>query len=177
VQCLPYLTAETETENRVFWVNPFLVTPPLVILIIFLKDRQRQGASKSFVKEVDWSGMALISLAFLALLYGFLAGGAVYPWSNVRIIASLVVGGVGVVLFILHQGFIVERFTSARPLMPLRLFSHRTSATGYTITLLHSLAASAFLNFYFIYVSTGQSWQRETNLGNRSTFHPSFLSY
>jgi len=140
-------------RSRVFFINPFLVVTPLVILSIFLSVKPRQGSFRGNLKSVDWSGMVLVSLSCTAVLYGLLAGGAVYPWSSAHVLAPLILGSIGIVLFILHQRFIVERYTSAQPLIPLRLFKHRTSATGYAVTLVHSAILAASLNFFFIYVS------------------------
>lgn len=139
--------------ERVFFINPFLVAGPATVLIIFLRDRGRQGNLWQNLKSVDWSGMALISLSFTSLLFGLLTGGAVRPWSSATVLVSLILGVIGVILFIFHQRSFVERYTAAEPLMPLRLFSHRTAALGFVVVLLHAVLLASFVNFFFIYVS------------------------
>ncbi|KAJ9602169.1 hypothetical protein H2200_013289 [Cladophialophora chaetospira] len=137
----------------VFFVNPFLVAAPLIILTIFFHSKPRKGDIRTHLKTVDWSGMLLVSLSCASVLYGFLAGGAIYPWGSAHVLVPIVLGTIGVVLFILHQAFFVQRYTSAETLIPLRLFKHRTSATGYAVTVLHSILLAAFVNFFFIYLS------------------------
>ncbi len=141
------------TQARVFFINPFLVIPPLIVLSIFLRNHRQKGGVWTHIKLVDWLGMLFVSLSFTSVIYALLAGGAVYPWSSVHVLVPLIIGSFGVVLFVIHQAFVIPRRISVDPLMPMRLFQGRTSATAYTITLLHSVVLAAVLQFFFIYVS------------------------
>jgi hypothetical protein len=137
----------------VFWINPFLCVAPLIIFTLFFRDKPRKGGFRSQLKKVDWVGMLLVSVSCVSLLYGLLAGGAIYPWISAPILVTLLLGVIGIVVFVVHQGYLIQKYTAVVPLIPLRLFDHRTSATGYLITFLHSICLAAVLNFFFIYVS------------------------
>jgi hypothetical protein len=144
------------TGLRVFFINPFVVIGPAIIIAFFYHNREK-ARFRSSLRKIDWGGMVLVSVSCVGILFGLLSGGVLAPWASAHVLVPLLLGALGVVAFGLYEGFVVERYTPAPALMPMRLFRHRTSATGYAATLLHSVCVALFANFFFIYVSLGLS--------------------
>lgn len=92
-----------------------------VLVWSFPKDNMDFG--KSVFKRIDFIGSLLSIGSAVLLLYGLQTGGAEHPWSDSRIVGTIVAGGVAVVLFFLYEWFI-QRHSSAviEPVMPFRLF-------------------------------------------------------
>ncbi|KAJ0274905.1 hypothetical protein COL940_009065 [Colletotrichum noveboracense] len=109
------------------WKWIFLLNVPAagiagaVLVWSFPKDDMDFG--KSVFKRIDFIGSLLSIGSAVLLLYGLQTGGAEHPWSDSRIVGTIVAGGVAVVLFFLYEWFI-QRHSSAviEPVMPFRLF-------------------------------------------------------
>lgn len=83
----------------------------------------------------------------ISLLFGLVTGGIKYPWSSWRVILPITLGTVGWAFFHFHQHFLANN-----PSVPTRLFSNRTSAAGFALNFLASIAIQAagyFLPVYF----------------------------
>lgn len=97
--------------------------------------------SESHDHALDLPGAVLGTLGLLGLVYGFSRAGS-DGWTDQWTIASLVAGVVLLVVFV----FVESR--AADPLLPFRVFMHRTRAASY---LAMFLAISAmFAMFYFL---------------------------
>ncbi|KAK6199008.1 hypothetical protein LQW54_010206 [Pestalotiopsis sp. IQ-011] len=72
------------------------------------------------VTKVDYVGIGIMTGSFAALVIGLTWGGSTYPWDDGRIIATLVVGCVGLVGFALYETFVVKE-----GIMDHRLFQTR----------------------------------------------------
>ena len=57
---------------------------------------------------------------FLLFLLGLSWGGSVYPWHSSRVIATMVVGGITIVIFVLWENYANLK----EPLLPLHLFKN-----------------------------------------------------
>ncbi|KAF4921693.1 Efflux pump dotC [Colletotrichum viniferum] len=109
------------------WKWIFLLNVPAagiagaVLVWSFPKDDMDFG--KSVFKRIDFIGSLLSIGSAVLLLYGLQTGGAEHPWSDSRIVGTIVAGGVAVALFFLYEWFI-QRHSSAviEPVMPFRLF-------------------------------------------------------
>ncbi|KAL2212630.1 MFS general substrate transporter [Sarocladium strictum] len=71
-----------------------------------------------WLKHFDWIGFLLMSGGFVSFLLGLSWGGVVYPWKSAATIASIVLGVVVMVLFVVWELYAPLR----EPLIPLHLF-------------------------------------------------------
>ncbi len=125
--------------------------PALVLLVAFLHvnyDKSNTLATK--LGSLDWLGNVVFIGASSSVLIalGWAGAGGEYSWSSYRVVVPLVVGMVALAGFIVLEG---SRFV-ANPMMPLHLFSNRTSAATFVLTFLHGLItmwAFYFLPVYF----------------------------
>ncbi|CAG9998329.1 unnamed protein product [Clonostachys byssicola] len=129
----------------IFYMNLPICVLPLVCILAFMNLKTGDGSFK--LAQVDYSGTVLFILSIVSLLIGLVTGGITHPWSSWQVIVPLVLGIVGWICFHLHQHFYAKH-----PSIPTRLFSNRTSATGYALTFLGSVllqTAGYFLPVYF----------------------------
>ncbi|KAI0861802.1 major facilitator superfamily domain-containing protein [Xylaria cubensis] len=135
----------------VFWINIPICGVALVMLLIFMKvkkgTRDLDGAWSSRAKRLDYLGSFIFVPSLISLLLGLIMGGTKFPWSSFRVILPLVLGGVGWLLFHVHQ-----HYFAPHPSVPSRLFRNRTSATAFFLTFTSSIIlqmTSYFLPLYF----------------------------
>ena len=87
------------------------------------------------VRDMDYGGILLFTGGLILFLTGLSWGGELYPWQSAHVIATLVVGAVVLILFVLygkHEEADVPRFDPnfdvecfmplRRPLIPMHLF-------------------------------------------------------
>lgn len=167
----PYIggaIVESTTWRWVFYVN-LPVSPHMIIqkrsvlilsqiggvsmlmVIIFLQVKyNKEMAFAQKIRRIDYIGNVLLIGSTVAILFALTYGGTLYPWSSGRIIASLVIGFLGLGVFIGFEtlNFVVE------PVVPPRLFTNRTSATVFAVTFLNSALLYWMLFFLPIYFQT-----------------------
>jgi hypothetical protein len=141
------------TVSRVFWVNLPLTIPPTILLMIFLRLKHVPKPFFQQIKSMDWTGIALLTGSLMGILYAIFSGGVAFPWKSAHILAPMIVGVIGIICFVLHQGFVAPKFNGTL-IIPLRLFASRTAAIGYFIILIHAIILSSIANYYPLYVRT-----------------------
>ena len=77
------------------------------------------------------------------LIIGLVWGGQQYAWKSPHVIATLVVGGVGLIAW-----YIIEKYYSEYPTVPFKLLLNRTTFIGYFGTIVHGIMAMG-LFFYW----------------------------
>lgn len=114
------------TWRWAFWINLPVCALTLAIMIPFLRLSWTRSPSWGHsLARVDYIGNTIFVGSITAILIGLIQGGVVYSWSMWQVIFPLVIGFVGWAVFFVQQGFCPE------PTMPLRLFTHGTSAVVY----------------------------------------------
>lgn len=122
------------------WRAAFFVNVPLALAVIALSLWQvpeSRGAGKG---RLDWAGAFLIAAALGALVYALIEAPQ-RGFRNPVVLTSLLLGGIGLVLFLL-----VERRV-ADPMLPLALFRSRTFSGANLLTLLLYFALGGTLFF------------------------------
>lgn len=71
------------------------------------------------------SGNLIIVGSTTSVSLALVWGGITYPWVSPQVLTPLIVGAVGFGAFVLFEAFV-----PAEPIVPLRLFTNRTSAAG-----------------------------------------------
>ncbi|CAG8972408.1 hypothetical protein HYALB_00007162 [Hymenoscyphus albidus] len=141
-------------RSRVSWRWAFYINIPIwgfagLIAILFLNLKSvREPTWKASLLRVDVFGNVLFIMATCSIMLGLVMGGQIYPWSSWRTILSIVLGGLGLILFQLHQN---SRFC-VEPTIPGRLFFNRTTFVGFLLVFLSCMLlewATYYLPFYF----------------------------
>ncbi|KAJ4397737.1 hypothetical protein N0V93_001972 [Gnomoniopsis smithogilvyi] len=143
------IIVERTTWRWVFWINLPVGGVALVVLFLFLRvSSAKEMTLLQKMKRIDFVGNAMIMASSVAILYALTYGGSLYSWSNARVVVPLVLGLVGLVLFLFFEGSNWVR----EPVTPVRLFTHRTGAIVGINTFLNSALlywAMFFLPVYF----------------------------
>ncbi|KAJ3532470.1 hypothetical protein NM208_g8420 [Fusarium decemcellulare] len=131
----------------IFYMNIPICGLPLVTVLLFMHVKKGDASSSGSLRELDYVGSFIFIPSMVAILWGLVTGGVIYPWSSWRVVFPITIGVVGWIAFHLQQHFLARN-----PSVPTRLFGNRTSATGFVLTFLASVllqAAGYFLPVYF----------------------------
>ncbi|KAI0425416.1 major facilitator superfamily domain-containing protein [Xylaria sp. FL1042] len=121
----PVIGGALSSASKEGWRNIFRLSLPLSALttlcvIFFMPLKKVEGDWKLKLKAVDFIGIALTLAGTTIFLLGLTWGGVDYPWGSAHVIATLVVGFVVSVVFVLWQ------WKGAKyPLIPLHVFKSR----------------------------------------------------
>ena len=119
------------------------------MLFVFLHMEYKQEMTfLQKVKRIDYIGNLILIGSTVSTLIALTYGGTRWSWSEARTLAPLIIGLLGLVVFMIFEN---SKFT-VEPVTPPRLFKNRTSATVYAITFLNSALlywALFFLPVYF----------------------------
>jgi Major Facilitator Superfamily len=143
------LIVQYSSWRWVFYLNVPVGGVALVLLFFCLKvnyDKETHLIRR--LERIDWIGNLLFIASMISILTALSWAGTKYPWSSSRILAPLILGMLGLALFLIYEAspFCIE------PTMPLHLFSNRTSLAAFILTFLHTIAyvgAIYFLPVYF----------------------------
>jgi EmrB/QacA subfamily drug resistance transporter len=140
--------------QNISWRWTFYINLPIGGLVfasiaLFLNVKHKKEPNwKASLARLDLLGNTIFVASVVSLLLGLVMGGQTFPWSSWRIILPIVLGVVGVAVFLVYQGSKMCK----DPTMPLELFSNRTSAIAYALTFLSAMLlqwVSYFLPIYF----------------------------
>jgi EmrB/QacA subfamily drug resistance transporter len=122
------------------WRLTLLINVPIGLAAAILSPRFL-AESEATDHRLDLPGAVLGTLGLLGLVYGFSRAGQ-DGWTDTWTLASLVSGAVVLAVFVLVES------RSADPLLPFRVFLHRTRAASFVAMFL--APAAMFAMFYFL---------------------------
>ncbi|KAM4067090.1 major facilitator superfamily protein [Hirsutella rhossiliensis] len=118
------LLTSTASWRWMFWINLPIGGFALVALFVcfqtpkLAKDAQRRLPWTAVVRELDFTGNALVTAAAVLYLLAMEWGGTAKPWSSPPVVLALVFSGILTVALCLY-----ERAMGDRALIPSRLFT------------------------------------------------------
>ncbi|GJE98642.1 iron permease [Phanerochaete sordida] len=130
-----------------FYLNLPLCGIAVFLIVVFLRVHTPRTSVKEKMAEMDWTGNVLIIGSTVAFLLALTWGGVQFSWRSWHVLVPLVIGGVGIVVFM-----VVEALWTREPTMPKFCFSDRTTLSGYLGTFFHgivSICAIYYLPVYF----------------------------
>ncbi|ENH72587.1 hypothetical protein FOC1_g10013244 [Fusarium oxysporum f. sp. cubense race 1] len=110
---------ENTTWRWVFYLNLPIGGVAIVVTYFFLNlqyDRTQSTMDK--LRRIDYIGNAILIASSVSILIALTWAGPVYPWSDARILAPLIIGLVGLVGFVIYEASGIP----SEPVMPIRLF-------------------------------------------------------
>ena len=132
---------------RIFWINLPLCVPSIAGIYFFINLESEPLSVKDRMKQVDWIGIAILTTSLILLLFGVTSGGVLYPWKSAAVITSIIIGALGTGIFILYEG----RYAKD-PMIPLRIFANRTSASAYSTSFFLGFVLWAMQYYLILYV-------------------------
>jgi EmrB/QacA subfamily drug resistance transporter len=143
------LIVDNTTWRWVFYLNLPVGGVALVLLVLFLHvNYVKEKSLATSLGRIDWLGNLIFIGSISSVLLALAWAGAVYAWTSSNVLVPLLVGLAGLAGFFVFEG---SRF-STQPMMPLHLFSNRTSAAAFGLTFLHSISTIWVLYFLPVYL-------------------------
>ncbi|RDW77754.1 hypothetical protein BP6252_05807 [Coleophoma cylindrospora] len=135
----------------------FFYHPPTFRLLHKNRSRMEQ------LQRMDFVGVFLFSGGLAVFLIGLSWGSGTYSWNSSHVIATIVVGAVGLIIFVLYDSYVHR----GDPLMPLHLFKSR----GYLAMVITAMVGSC------VYYSMNVLWpQQVAYLFPGTTTHEGWLA-
>jgi EmrB/QacA subfamily drug resistance transporter len=136
--------------SYIFWINVPVGVVAAVAVLLRIPDVQDRGPGGQ--RALDPLGLLLSCVAVLALVWGVVRSAA-DGWDDRRVIWALVLGGAALVALVAWQR------RASRPMIPLRLFTDRTFASGIAGIFLQSasLTGVVFFTAQFLQNAQGNS--------------------
>lgn len=107
----------------IFWVPPILAAVCLAAMSVALPLKPVTGSWREKLAKIDWFGLFAAVTAIVFVLVPINSGGSIFPWNSALVITMLSIGG----FFFIVLAVIEKRFAKI-PIVPLRLFTQRSTA-------------------------------------------------
>ncbi|KAL4246489.1 MFS transporter superfamily protein [Abortiporus biennis] len=134
--------AKSGNWRWLFYINLPLSGLCATLIVVFLRLRTPSQSLKEKLLRIDWIGNILIVSSSASVVIGLSYGGVKYPWSSANVVVPLVLGFIGMAVFVAY-----ECLYAPEPIIPMRLLSNRTSVSGYIQTFITSLIVLSFVIF------------------------------
>lgn len=118
----------------IFYMNLPVAATIFVVIAFLMRVQSEVPDTKTSLSQIDWIGTTLFAGSITSILLGLIFGGAVYKWNSWHVIAPIVVGLFGWIVFHVYE----SRFCP-NPAVPKHLFTNRTSISGFGVDFLHSV--------------------------------------
>ncbi|RAH75489.1 MDR family MFS transporter [Aspergillus aculeatinus CBS 121060] len=140
---------DNSTWRWVFYINLPVGGVSLAMIFFFLHVRSNKEMSfLQKIRRIDYIGNTILIASTVSVLFALTYGGTKYDWSSWHILVSLILGLVGLLIFVALENSPWIR----EPVVSPRLFGNRTSATVFAATFLNSALlywVMFFLPVYF----------------------------
>ncbi|KAF2754182.1 MFS general substrate transporter [Pseudovirgaria hyperparasitica] len=130
-----------------FYINLPLDGIAFVIIFFFLDLHNPRTPLWEGIKAIDWLGALLITGGTVMFLLGLEFGGITHPWKSATVLCLIVFGAFTIFIFFLNEWKLAKY-----PIIPLRIFQHRSNLAALGVCFCHGanfVAASYFLPLYF----------------------------
>ncbi|KZT60147.1 iron permease [Calocera cornea HHB12733] len=134
--------AENISWRWLFRINLPITFVAFCLVVTFLRLKMPSGSITEKLRKVDWLGNALVAASTCAVTIALTRGGVETPWTSAQTLVPLILGFIGLVLFLIY-----ESKWASEPTVPFDLLSNRTSVAGYLTTFFHSIVATTII-FY-----------------------------
>ncbi|KAF8553816.1 MFS general substrate transporter [Imleria badia] len=145
----PIIGGSLATQGQwrwLFYLNLPISLVACVLAIVLLDLPTPPGSSKEKFMRLDWIGNFLVILSIVAYTIGLTWGGITAPWSSATVLVPLVLGFVGLVVFIAYEAIYAKY-----PLVPFSLLTNLTSISGYIQTFCSSVVTVGAIYFCPVY--------------------------
>lgn len=137
------------TWRWVFYLNLPIGGLALVLLFVFLHVNYiKERAFADRLRKIDWAGNVIFIASITSILIALAWAGSVYRWSSYEVILPLILGFVGLAGFLFFES---QPKLAPQPTVPLRVMSNRTSATGFVLAFIQTMAMIWPLFFLPVY--------------------------
>ncbi|GAA5952814.1 hypothetical protein JCM8115_002357 [Rhodotorula mucilaginosa] len=152
--CGPLLGGAFASFNYrlLFWINVPISFICALVCIFFMQLKGPEDNMREKLKKMDWLGNLIFIPSISVLILGLVWGGADYPWRSAHVIATIVCGAAGLVLWV-----VVEKRYVANPTVPFEAMMKKTCVIGLLTTGLHGIVAMAVLYCWPAYFQSAKA--------------------
>jgi len=129
-----------------FYMNLPLTAMVIAIVALFMNLKTPPGTMKEKLGQMDWIGNLVFIPSITILIIGLVWGGQQYAWNSAHVLAPLIIGAVGLIVW-----YIIEKYYCEYPTVPFKLLMNRTTVIGYIGTFLQGIMAMAFFYYWPVY--------------------------
>ena len=121
----------------------------MVLVPITLRLALKEAKLGEQLRRVDWIGSVLFVGSTTSFLIPITWGGVSYAWDSWHTLVPLIIGLVGLIIFV-----IFEEFLAKEPLIRMDVFKNRTNAATYFQTVIHGMILWCILYYLPLYYET-----------------------
>ncbi|OBZ71185.1 putative transporter C3H1.06c [Grifola frondosa] len=129
-----------------FYLNLPICGVCIILLIFFLRLKAPELSFDQKLARIDWTGNIIVIGCTTACAIALAWGGVEFAWPTARVLAPLCIGLVGLFVFLIYE----ERW-AREPIIPFKLMSDRTSASGYLQDFFSAIIALAVTYYLPVY--------------------------
>jgi predicted MFS family arabinose efflux permease len=129
-----------------FYMNLPLTAGVLAIVGLFMNLKKPPGTMREKLGRMDWIGNLVFIPSITIFIIGLVWGGQQYAWNSAHVLAPLIIGAVGLVIW-----YIIEKYYCEYPTVPFALLMNRTTVIGYFTTFMHGILALALFYYWPVY--------------------------
>ncbi|MCJ1381293.1 hypothetical protein MMC17_004403 [Xylographa soralifera] len=138
--------AQRVSWRWIFWVNLPFTGVGFIMIILFLNLGFKRGKIMAQLARVDWVGLFIFIASTTSFMIPMTWGGVMYAWSSWQTLLPLILGGAGLVGFVLYENYI-----AAEPLLRLSIFGNWTARVTYLQTVIHGMILWSIVYFLPLY--------------------------
>ncbi|KAB8246773.1 major facilitator superfamily domain-containing protein [Aspergillus flavus] len=138
--------AQNVTWRWVFYINFPFIGIGTILVILFLRLRPVPTTFIEKLRQIDYAGIILFTGSLSSFLIPLTWGGVSYDWDSWHTLVPLLIGVIGLVLFVLY-----EHYVTKVPVIPTSLFSNRTANITFLETVLQGLVLWCQLYYLPLY--------------------------
>ncbi|KAJ6454539.1 major facilitator superfamily domain-containing protein [Mycena vitilis] len=114
---------------------------------LFLRLKKPSMPLREKLKRIDWIGNFIICASTTSMVIALTWGGVQFPWTSPKVLATLVLGALGLTGFLVWEALFTEY-----PIVPVRLLRSRTAISGYTQNFLNGVVLSTVTYWLPVYL-------------------------
>ncbi|KAJ7146731.1 iron permease, partial [Mycena epipterygia] len=130
----------------IFYLNIPICGLTMALVLLFLNLRTPSGSFATKIKKIDFIGNILVAGSTTSVMIGLTWGGVQFPWSSARILATLILGCLGLVVFVWYEFKIAKN-----PIVPPGLLATRTALSGFIQTFILFIVLICLLYYMPVY--------------------------
>ncbi|EJU01276.1 MFS general substrate transporter [Dacryopinax primogenitus] len=130
-----------------FYLNLPLCAIAFGLTFAFLKLKRPPGSMREKLARIDWIGNIMIIIASTLAIVALVEGGITHPWNSYQILVPLIVGIVGIGIFLVYESY----WVIGEPMVPFDIFSNRTSLSGYAGNFMHGVTSIILIYYLPVY--------------------------
>ncbi|KAI9566089.1 major facilitator superfamily domain-containing protein [Boletus coccyginus] len=129
-----------------FYLNLPISLVACVSVMLLLDLPIPPGSYREKIMRMDWIGNFLVISSTAAYTIGLTWGGVIAPWGSIKVLVPLVLGLIGLGVFVVYEATLAEH-----PLVPFSLMENLTSFSGYIQSFCVTVVTLAVVYYFPVY--------------------------